>query len=862
MLLLEYREVREMLLFFKKSITRVTAIIVAVLLILPLSINNITINADDSDVIEVQCGENAFLKFNKQSKVVTVSGSGDMYDFRTEFAETVFYEDAQKLIIEDGITSISKDCFADCSELLDISFSNTISLIRNNAFANCSKIKELYFPASINLIRAGTFNGCTGLESVTFDDATFDCSLDGGVFANCTNLKNLNLCDNIGIGGSDNFRNCSSLEEIVIPRKTNLLTNRCFAGCTSLKRIDLTGCVLGVGYATFENCTSLEEVILPSSIIELKSNLFKNCISLKTINIPDKVEIIDMWTFQGCTSLESISFPTSVKRVRGEAFEGCTNLKKIQFGDNNIDVKRGAFKNCSSIELLSFENNEINIERDAFEGCNPIDHIYFTDDNIDNYNFSRIPIDINSTMHCYLGSSAYMYAKDIGCNISIIDNAILPKGIELNKEDVEDCSQYRESENGDIDLESKDADNYVFTSSKDVCKYLAIRMKKRYASIFIYAKGEAAKFLGNNSIDDIILSNYMFEVCSLDPYGADYLKASLDDCDITVDMNPDESGVELTWKAVINYKTTIFQEQVVRKYINDLVKQNNLLSNAMSPLNKLNKIYRLISEGVAYDYLAEDKQIKNYSTSAYGAIVYNKAVAYGYAQYMYALCKKAGIPIRIVSSKSHVWNLVSIDRGKTYYNIDVTYDAKIHGLSDDYYLKSDEDIKKGGSIRDRVGIFNTKEFKTKYPVPEKSYFKYESAGEKGHYVYTVLTNKKISNVVEKHIFKDNYCVYCKYHKKIRLKQTTIKRIKRKRSAKKITITLKKVQGAIGYQVKILKKKKGKVLVSKYVKKTKFSIKSKKFKGKKKLYVKARAYILDEKIKVFGAWSKVKVSKIK
>ena len=81
------------------------------------------------------------------------------------------------------------------------------------------------------------------------------------------------------------------------------------------------------------------------------------------------------------------------------------------------------------------------------------------------------------------------------------------------------------------------------------------------------------------------------------------------------------------------------------------------------------------------------------------------------------------------------------------------------------------------------------------------------------------------------------------------------------------IKLKKVKGANGYQVAVYKKKKNakknkKALIKKYTKKVKYTIKSKKFKNKKTLYVRARAYKLDGKKKVFGAWSKIKKSKAK
>lgn len=97
----------------------------------------------------------------------------------------------------------------------------------------------------------------------------------------------------------------------------------------------------------------------------------------------------------------------------------------------------------------------------------------------------------------------------------------------------------------------------------------------------------------------------------------------------------------------------------------------------------------------------------------------------------------------------------------------------------------------------------------------------------------------------------------------------IKKIyKKKKSAKKIKIKLKKVKGAVGYQVAVYKSKKTakknkKALVKKYTKKLTITIKSKKIKNKKKLFVRARAYVLDMSNKrLFGKWSAIKKAKIK
>lgn len=105
-------------------------------------------------------------------------------------------------------------------------------------------------------------------------------------------------------------------------------------------------------------------------------------------------------------------------------------------------------------------------------------------------------------------------------------------------------------------------------------------------------------------------------------------------------------------------------------------------------------------------------------------------------------------------------------------------------------------------------------------------------------------------------------------KVVKPKKAKIKKIKtKKRAAKKIKLSLKKIKNAKGYQIKVYKtkknaKKKKKVILKKFVKKTKVTIKSKKLKNKKKLYVRARAYNLNGKTKIYGKWSKVKKVRIK
>lgn len=90
-------------------------------------------------------------------------------------------------------------------------------------------------------------------------------------------------------------------------------------------------------------------------------------------------------------------------------------------------------------------------------------------------------------------------------------------------------------------------------------------------------------------------------------------------------------------------------------------------------------------------------------------------------------------------------------------------------------------------------------------------------------------------------------------------------IKAKKSAKKIKVTLKKLNRVSGYQIAIYKSKKNakknkKAIVKRYTITLNTKIKSKKFAKIKKLYVRARAYAIITGKVYFGRWSAIKKAK--
>ena len=98
---------------------------------------------------------------------------------------------------------------------------------------------------------------------------------------------------------------------------------------------------------------------------------------------------------------------------------------------------------------------------------------------------------------------------------------------------------------------------------------------------------------------------------------------------------------------------------------------------------------------------------------------------------------------------------------------------------------------------------------------------------------------------------------------VKVGKTVVKKAIKKKNAKKISLTLKRVKGATKYKVQIAKDKKfKKAIVTKTTKKLTYSVSNSKFKKAKKLYARAKAIVVKGKKTYQGKWSKPKQVKIK
>lgn len=141
------------------------------------------------------CG-NELTWYLDEHGTLTISGKGDMWDFSAgeDSSMPPQWIDAKrtimKVVIEDGVTSIGRDAFHGCCNLLDVELPDSISSIGSQAFCN-TRLARIEIPKSMTVVGAKAFWGCENLEEVVLHDEVTE--LQDLAFSNCNKLTALTI---------------------------------------------------------------------------------------------------------------------------------------------------------------------------------------------------------------------------------------------------------------------------------------------------------------------------------------------------------------------------------------------------------------------------------------------------------------------------------------------------------------------------------------------------------------------------------------------------------------------------------------------------------------------------------------------
>ncbi|MGN0515629.1 leucine-rich repeat protein [Eubacterium sp.] len=237
-----------------------------------------------NDQYEGKCGESITYTFDEATGTLTLTGTGDMYDYGLDEVPWESYRKSiSKITINKGITSIGNCSFEFCGTfsndiyedgILEVNIPNTVTHIGYFAF-RYSKIKNIYLPSSVTSIGDLAFSGCYNLESIVVDSANPVYKSISGVLYGPDNKT-----------GDYSLIQCpheTGFTSIVIPNNVKIIEDMAFSYCRNITDITIPESVIKIKSRAFEG-TSISNIFIPKNVLEI-SDCFNDCCKLKTIRV-------------------------------------------------------------------------------------------------------------------------------------------------------------------------------------------------------------------------------------------------------------------------------------------------------------------------------------------------------------------------------------------------------------------------------------------------------------------------------------------------------------------------------------------------------------------------------------------------
>lgn len=364
--------------------------------------------AEESAQKENACGEQVVWTFEEGT--LTVSGRGDMYDytlppfFTSQAAEEQadpdsiprltgrnevslaelpwggFKNDIRRIVIEDGVTGIGMNAFANCTAAESVTIADSVTKINERAFEGCESLQSLTLPNNLKIIGEMAFTRCgrkgDGIRRIDIPDGTE--SVGQGAFSYCKNLSAVTLPDSIqnvetrafeGTGWLESFPETEPFiiengvllgyhgrfeDELVIPDGVRVIGGGALEyaayhsnGKNPVLKITVPDSVMAICEFAFCWCGEMQEIVIPASVKTIHNSAFFNCFDLKKITLPESIRTIGAYAFGNCQNLTEVTLPKSVTELGADAFERCDTLKTVTIlnPDMKIDGEDGTFTN-------------------------------------------------------------------------------------------------------------------------------------------------------------------------------------------------------------------------------------------------------------------------------------------------------------------------------------------------------------------------------------------------------------------------------------------------------------------------------------------------------------------------------------
>ena len=251
-----------------------------------------------------------------------------------------------------GMTTITKNMYANNSTLSYVELPNTITTIEDGAFAGCINLETVIVPDSVTSIGRGILEGCSSLKSLTLPylgNGNYAANSDGTHILGYTfgpigtgytdhddvvpqSLKTLVLTKETKLY-DDALRSCGSITDITIPVTCTTFSTNCFKGCL-FENVYYNG--------TANDWASIKKINSYSSPLQ-GARLYADGSLLTHAT----VSTLNSYAFHRYSYLESVDFTGTT--ISSSALYGCKNLGHLYVTDNIQSVAQNALTGCDNL---------------------------------------------------------------------------------------------------------------------------------------------------------------------------------------------------------------------------------------------------------------------------------------------------------------------------------------------------------------------------------------------------------------------------------------------------------------------------------------------------------------------------------
>ena len=312
------------------------------------------------------CGD--VLTWSFANSTLTIRGTGAMYEYTTDTQPWASVRDQiVQIDLPDGITSIGRNAFADCTGLTSVDIPDSVTSIGYWAFAGCSSLASVSLGSGVSEVVSGAFLRCSALTAFQVEEGNLTFAAPDGVLYNTIQNKLVAYP-----GGKQQT-------SYVIADGTTQIDLWAFTACTALTSVTIPEGVTAIGDYACSNCSGLTSITIPDSVASISMSAFADCTGLTSVTVPLSCSV-NQYAFYNCTGIEEIHFTpgtgsgSSVLRNLWSYSEA--EQLTASFAEGITQIIDGLY-GCGKLTALVLPASLTSVGTGAFTGCNNLTDVYY-----------------------------------------------------------------------------------------------------------------------------------------------------------------------------------------------------------------------------------------------------------------------------------------------------------------------------------------------------------------------------------------------------------------------------------------------------------------------------------------------------